>query len=135
MSLLAIEKLKVAFITPIGKVHAVNGVSLELREGETLALTGETGCGKSTIAHSILNLLPENAIIHGKITYQNQNLLLLTEREMARVRGKEISLIMQNPSLALNPVLSIGHQITEPLILHGRLKKNGSYPVSERPAE
>lgn len=123
MSLLAIENLNVAFRTPVGQVLAVDGVTIELRKAETLALTGETGCGKSTIAHSVLNLLPENADVHGKIIYKSQNLLLLPEKELAQLRGKEISLVMQNPALALNPVYSIGHQITEPLIVHKRLKK------------
>jgi peptide/nickel transport system ATP-binding protein len=124
MNLLAIENLKVAFQTPAGKVRAVDGATLKLREAETLALVGETGCGKSTIAHSVLNLLPENADFHGKIIYKGQNLLILPEIELAQLRGKEISLIMQNPALALNPVLTIGHQITEPLILRCRLKKS-----------
>ena len=123
MGLLAIENLKVAFQTSTGQVRAVDGVTLELKEAETLALVGETGCGKSTIAHSVLSLLPENADVLGKIIYRNTDLLLLPEKELAKLRGKDISLVMQNPALALNPVLSIGHQITEPLIVHQRLKK------------
>lgn len=123
MSLLAIKNLKVEFATPTGHVQAVDGAFLELTEGETLALVGETGCGKSTIAHSILNLLPENADIHGQIIYKNKNLLNLPEKKLARLRGKEISLVMQNPALTLNPVYSIGHQITEPLIVHRNIKK------------
>jgi peptide/nickel transport system ATP-binding protein len=109
MRLLAIENLKVAFQTPSGKVRAVDGATLELNEAETLALVGETGCGKSTIAQSILCLLPENADVHGKVIYDNKNLLHLHEKTLAR--------------LALNPVYSIGHQMTEPLIVHRRLKK------------
>ncbi|UCE41633.1 MAG: ABC transporter ATP-binding protein [Candidatus Aminicenantes bacterium] len=123
MNLLAIENLKVTFRTPSGQVRAVDGATLKLKEAETLALVGETGCGKSTIAHSVLSLLPENADVHGKILYDNKNLLLLHEKALARLRGKDISLVMQNPALALNPVLSIGHQMTEPLIVHLRLKK------------
>ena len=123
MGLLAIENLKVAFQTSTGQVRAVDGVTLELKEAETLALVGETGCGKSTIAHSVLSLLPENADVLGKIIYRDTDLLLLPEKELAKLRGKDISLVMQNPALALNPVYSIGHQITEPLIVHQRLKK------------
>lgn len=123
MGLLAIENLKVAFQTSTGQVRAVDGVTLELKEAETLALVGETGCGKSTIAHSVLSLLPKNADVLGKIIYRNTDLLLLPEKELAKLRGKDISLVMQNPALALNPVYSIGHQITEPLIVHQRLKK------------
>lgn len=123
MCLLTVENLRVVYKTPTGQVQAVDGVTLELIQGETLALVGETGCGKSTIAHSLLNLLPGNADIHGKIIYKNKDLLNLPEKDLARLRGKEISLVMQNPALALNPVYSIGHQITEPLIAHRSLKK------------
>jgi len=131
MDLLAIENLKVTFQTPSGQVRAVDGVTLELKQAETLALVGETGCGKSTIAHSILNLLPENAGIHGKVLYNNKNLLLLHEKALARLRGKDISLVMQNPALALNPVYSIGHQMTEPLIVHKRLKKQDAIVMAK----
>jgi peptide/nickel transport system ATP-binding protein len=124
MCLLSIQNLNVEFKTPTGQVQAVDGATFELGRTETLALVGETGCGKSTIAHSILNLLPENADVQGKIIYKNKNLLLLQEKELAQLRGQEISLVMQNPALALNPVLSIGHQITEPLIVHQDLKKS-----------
>jgi len=123
MGLLVIENLKVTFHTPSGQVRAVDGTTLELKQAETLALVGETGCGKSTIAHSILSLLPANALVRGKIMFRNNDLLLLPEKELAQLRGKDISLVMQNPALALNPVYSIGHQITEPLIVHRRLKK------------
>ncbi len=123
MDLLVIENLKVTFQTPPEQVRAVDGVTLELKQAETLALVGETGCGKSTIALSILRLLPENADVRGKIIYRNNDLLLLPEKELAQLRGKDISLVMQNPALALNPVYSIGHQMTEPLIVHRRLKK------------
>ena len=131
MSLLAIENLNVIFRTPIGDLQAVNGATLELEETETLALVGETGCGKSTIAHAILNLLPENALFSGNIIYKGQNLPLLTEREMSQVRGKEISLVMQNPALALNPVLSIGYQLTEPLLVHGRKKRSEALQIAK----
>lgn len=124
MGLLAIENLKVTFQTPSGQVRAVDGATLKLKQAETLALVGETGCGKSTIALSILHLLPENAVVRGKIIYRNTDLLLLPEKELAQLRGKDISLVMQNPALALNPVYSIGHQMTEPLIVHRRLKKS-----------
>lgn len=123
MGLLAIENLKVTFQTSTGQVRAVDGATLELKEADTLALVGETGCGKSTIALSILRLLPENAVVRGKIIYRNNDLLLLPEKELAQLRGKDISLVMQNPALALNPVYSIGHQMIEPLIVHRRLKK------------
>ena len=131
MSLLAVENLGVEFQTPDGMVRAVDGVTLELNEAETLALAGETGCGKSTIALAALNLLPDNAVTRGKIMYENQNLLLLNEKDMARIRGKEISIVMQNPALALNPVLPIGNQLTEPLIVHRLAIKSASRQIAE----
>jgi len=123
MNSLNIRELNVTFDTPLGAVKAVDDVSFELKAGETLALVGETGCGKSVIAHSILRLLPTNAQIKGQILFRNQNLLRLGEKEFAQIRGKEVSLIMQNPALALNPVFSIGHQMTESLIVHEGMKK------------
>jgi len=131
MSILSIENLNVTFHTSKGKVLAVDGVTLELKKEETLALVGETGCGKSTVAHSILNLLPQNAVVRGKIQWDGSNLLLLDEKALSRLRGKDISLVMQNPSLALNPVLSIGRQMIEPLIMHRGLKKREAIRMAE----
>ncbi len=131
MPLLVIENLKVKFQTSLGQVQAVDGASLELGEAETLALVGETGSGKSTIAHTIFGLLPENANVRGKVFFKNKDLLLLHEKELVRLRGKEISLVMQNPALALNPVYTIGHQITEPLIVHRHVKKANAVLVAK----
>jgi peptide/nickel transport system ATP-binding protein len=131
MDLLVIENLKVTFQTPSGQVRAVDGATMKLEQAETLALVGETGCGKSTLAHSILSLLPANANVRGKIMFRNNDLLLLPEKELAQLRGKDISLVMQNPALALNPVYSIGHQITEPLIVRRRLKKPDAIQTAE----
>jgi peptide/nickel transport system ATP-binding protein len=123
MSVLNIQNLKVTFRTSSGTIQAVDGATLDLHERESLALVGETGCGKSTIAHSVLRLLPESAEVSGKILYNQKNLLQIKEKELIRLRGNHISLIMQNAALALNPVYSIGHQITEPLIVHKKFKK------------
>lgn len=131
MDLLVIKDLSVSFQTSSGMVRAVDGVDLELRQDETLALVGETGCGKSTIALSILKLLPEYADVHGKILYENKNLSLLNEKEIAPLRGTDISLVMQNPDLALNPVYTIGHQIIEPLMVNKRLGKTESIIVAK----
>lgn len=127
MSLLSIQSLRVTFPTPEGKVRAVDGVTLDLKRAETMALVGETGCGKSTLAHAVLSLLPRNAAVQGKILFDNKDLLRLSEKTMAKLRGKNISLVMQNPSLALDPVLTIGSQMTEPLILHKGLKKRDAF--------
>jgi len=99
-------------------VTAVSCLSISIREKETLALVGETGCGKSVVAHAIMRLLPPESIVKGTIEFKGKNLLELSEKEMAKLRGKEISIIFQNPSLALNPVYSIGHQLAEPLRIH-----------------
>jgi peptide/nickel transport system ATP-binding protein len=124
MTLLEIKNLKVTFDTSLGKVKAVEGVSFKLMAGETLALVGETGSGKSTIAHSIMNILPPNTSVKGQILFRNQDLFQMSEKELSQIRGKEISLIMQNPALALNPVFSIGHQMAESLVIHENLKRS-----------
>ncbi|KKH92787.1 peptide ABC transporter ATP-binding protein [Methanosarcina sp. 1.H.T.1A.1] len=107
-------------------VTAVFGVSFSIREKETLALVGETGCGKSVVAHAIMRLLPLESRVKGTIEFGGKNLLELSEKEMTKLRGKEISIIFQNPSLALNPVYSIGHQLAEPLRIHGQEKKENT---------
>ena len=123
MTALDIRDLWVSFDTSIGLVHAVDKISFILENGETLALVGETGCGKSVIASSILKLLPSNAKYGGKILFHGQNLLDLVEKEISKIRGNDISLIFQNPSLALNPVYRISEQVAEPLQIHRRLDK------------
>ena len=92
-----------------------------------MALVGETGCGKSTIAHSIIGILPYNAEVKGQILFKNLDLMQLGEKELAGIRGKEISLIMQNPALALNPVYTIGNQIAEAIIVHQHLGKKEAW--------
>ncbi len=124
MSRLAVDNLKVNFLTRMGIIKAVDDVSLYVEEGETLALVGETGCGKSVVAHAVLNLLPENARVEGQILLEGRDLLHMNEKKLSRIRGREISLVIQNPSLALNPVYTIGHQIIEPLIIHESQKKS-----------
>jgi peptide/nickel transport system ATP-binding protein len=131
MFLLKVENLSVNFDTSVGAVKAVDDVSFELEEKEILALVGETGCGKSVIANSILKLLPKNARVEGKITYGGRNLLEMNEKEISKIRGKEISTVFQNPSLALNPVYRMGWQVSEPLRVHKSLPKNRSLSLAE----
>ncbi|MDI9395963.1 MAG: ABC transporter ATP-binding protein [Euryarchaeota archaeon] len=107
-------------------VTAVSCLSFSIREKETLALVGESGCGKSVVAHAIMRLLPQESRVKGVIKFRGKNLLEMNEKEMAKLRGKEISIIFQNPSLALNPVYSIGHQLAEPFKIHGQEKRRAA---------
>ncbi len=115
-----------AFETPLGVVKAVEDLQLHIDENETVALVGETGCGKSVVASSILKLLPGNAIVSGQVIYRGRNLLEMDEKELSRIRGSEIALMFQNPSLALNPVYRAGEQIAEPLQIHKGVSKKGA---------
>jgi len=132
MALLKVENLSVSFETVMGTVKAADDVSFEIEKNEILALVGETGCGKSVIANTILRLLPNNARTEGKITYGGQDLLKMSEKEISGIRGKEISTIFQNPSLALNPFYPVGWQISEPLRVRERIAKKISLEISEK---
>jgi oligopeptide/dipeptide ABC transporter ATP-binding protein len=121
MSLLAVSHLTTVFDQPKGPVAAVDDVSFEIRQGETLGLVGESGSGKSVTALSIMRLVqPPGRIAGGRIDFNGRDLLSLSEREMQQVRGAEISLIFQEPMTALNPVFTVGDQIAETLTVHGR---------------
>jgi len=122
--ILQVEDLHTSFFTRAGEVKAVDGVSFYVREGETFGLAGESGCGKSVTALSILRLLPEPAgqIIGGKIILDGTNLLELDKKEMRAYRGKMISMILQDPMTSLNPVFTIGNQIAESVRLHQGLR-------------
>jgi oligopeptide transport system ATP-binding protein len=120
-NIIDVKDLKTRFHTPEGIIHAVNGVSFSLKEGDTLAVVGESGCGKSVTMMSLLRLIPipPGEITSGMVNYRGQNLLDLSEDEMqASIRGKEIAMVFQDPMTSLNPVLSIGRQLTEPLRIH-----------------
>jgi oligopeptide/dipeptide ABC transporter ATP-binding protein len=123
--LLAVEDLRTHFFTDDGVVRAVDGVSFEVRAGETLALVGESGSGKSVTALSILRLVPEppGKIVSGRLRFQGRDLLALAPDGMRRVRGKEISMIFQEPMTSLNPVFTCGEQIAEALRLHERASR------------
>jgi oligopeptide transport system ATP-binding protein len=125
-NLLEVRDLKTCFHTPEGIVHAVNGVSFDLPEGSTLAVVGESGCGKSVTMLSILRLIaiPPGEIVSGEVFYRGQDLFKLTENEMeANIRGQAIAMIFQDPMTSLNPVLTIGRQLTEPLRVHLAMSK------------
>jgi len=118
--LLDVQGLETVFKTPAGVVHAVNGVSFGLKEGETLGIVGESGCGKSVTMMSLLKLIPTppGKIKDGKALFLGRDLLKMSNEEMRHVRGSQISMIFQDPMTSLNPVLTVGLQIEEALILH-----------------
>jgi peptide/nickel transport system ATP-binding protein len=118
--LLEVEDLHVHFVTSRGVVRAVEGISYKVRPGETVALVGESGCGKSVSSLAIMRLLarPAGRIVGGRILFQGVNLLDLTEDQMREIRGRDIAMIFQEPMTSLNPVLTIGFQIMEPLLIH-----------------
>jgi oligopeptide/dipeptide ABC transporter ATP-binding protein len=119
-TLLEVRNLKTTFRTSGGIVRAVDGVSWDVQEGETVALVGESGCGKSVSALSVMRLVdaPAGRIESGEILFKERDLLKLTEEEMRHVRGREIAMIFQEPMTSLNPVLTIGRQLTEGLEIH-----------------
>jgi len=118
-TLLSIKDLRVYYETIRGYVKAVDSVDLEIYEGESFCLVGETGCGKSTLALAIPRLLPPNArILSGSIMFKNIDLLKLSDSELEEIRGRDIAVVFQNPMSSLNPVLRIGLQVGEPLVAH-----------------
>ena len=119
-TLLEVNDLKTRFHTPEGTIYAVNGISYILKEGETLAVVGESGCGKSVSVQSLLGLIPipPGEIASGSAVYRDRDLLKMAEPELEKVRGKEIAMIFQDPMTSLNPVLTIGKQIIESLEKH-----------------
>jgi oligopeptide transport system ATP-binding protein len=124
--LLEVEGLETQFNTPDGIVHAVNGVSLDLHEGETLCLVGESGCGKSVTVLSILRLIqsPPGKIAAGKAFFKGEDLLAMSNEEIRQIRGGQISMIFQDPMTSLNPIMTIGKQLEEPMLLHLGISKN-----------
>ena len=127
--LLEIKGLKTHFFTDDGVSPAVDGVDYAVRKGETLGVVGESGCGKSVTALSIMRLIPEppGKIIGGDILFEDQSLLALSKDEMRRIRGNKISMIFQEPMTSLNPVYTIGNQISEALRLHQGLSKKDAH--------
>jgi oligopeptide transport system ATP-binding protein len=118
--ILDVKNLDTQFDTQDGTVHAVNGISFYLRQGETLGIVGESGCGKSVTVLSLMKLLPEPParIAEGSASFFNIDLLKLSKRELQEIRGSKIAMIFQDPMTSLNPVLTVGFQLSEPLKLH-----------------
>ena len=130
--ILKISNLHTYFYTDEGVAKAVDGVDLELEEGGTLGVVGESGCGKSVTALSIMRLIPDppGKIVQGEILFQQNNLLALEETEMRKIRGRSISMIFQEPMTSLNPVFQIGDQISEALRLHEGLSRKDAWDRS-----
>ena len=119
MSLLRVEGLRTCLLSAAGIVRAVDDVSFDVEAGETFALLGESGCGKSMTALSLMRLLPDaGSIVGGQVLLDGRDLLALSEAEMRDVRGREMAMIFQEPATSLNPVLSVGRQIVEVLERH-----------------
>jgi peptide/nickel transport system ATP-binding protein len=126
--MLEVSHLTTVFDLPSGTVPAVDDVSFEVREGETLGLVGESGSGKSVTALSIMRLVqPPGRIAGGAVSFKGRQLLALSEREMRGIRGAEIALIFQEPMTALNPVFTIGDQIRETLLVHRRVARRDAH--------
>jgi oligopeptide/dipeptide ABC transporter ATP-binding protein len=130
--LLSVKDLVTAFDTDAGRVTAVDGVSFDLQAGKTLGVVGESGCGKSVTAMSIMQLLPRpmGQIIGGSIHFNGEDLVMASEERMGSIRGKEIGVIFQEPMTALNPVHRIGQQLSESLLLHEGLSKKEAWSRS-----
>src|SRR5215468_958282 len=126
-ALLEVHDLRTYFYLRQGALKAVDGVSFSLQRGETLAIVGESGCGKSMTALSLMRLVPDppGKLVGGSVNLAGVDLLKLDERAMRGVRGKDISMIFQEPMTSLNPVMTIGTQIAEVLLLHEKLGRSG----------
>ena len=121
---LAVDDLKTVFLTRHGVIKAVNGVSFAVEAGKTLGLVGESGCGKTVTSLSLLGLIePPGKILSGEVRLNGYNLLSMSQKQLRQVRGKEISLVLQNPMTSLNPVLTVGTQIIETIISHERVSR------------
>jgi len=126
-NILEVRGLKTYFFTRRGVVKAVDGVSFSVKEGETIGLVGESGCGKTVTCLSILRLVPQPAgrIVGGEVIFKAEDLLKKSEKEMKRIRGKHISMILQDPMTSLDPVFTIGEQVAEPMRIHQKLERRG----------
>ncbi len=132
MALLEVENLQVHFKTPKGINRAVDGLTFNVEPGETVAIVGESGSGKSVTSMSLLGLLPEKTTgISGSIRFRGKSILGMSERDMQKLRGDDISMIFQEPMTALNPVLTVGYQLSEALMLHQELTRSQALDRAE----
>jgi oligopeptide transport system ATP-binding protein len=127
-NILEVKDLNISFHTFAGEVKAIRGVNFELKKGETLAIVGESGSGKSVTTKAIMKLLPpgNSEIKNGQILFDGKDLTKLTDRQMQKIRGKDISMIFQDPMTSLNPTMQVGKQIMEPLVKHQNMSKSAA---------
>ena len=130
--ILEVKDLQLSFHTFAGEVQAIRGVNFDLLKGETLAIVGESGSGKSVTTKAIMRLLPESSaeFKSGEILFNGKDLTKLTDKEMQKIRGKDISMIFQDPMTSLNPTMTIGRQITEPLLKHQKVGKTEAKKIA-----
>lgn len=131
-NLLHITGLAVRFPTRSEDICAVDTVDLDIDQGDRVAIIGESGCGKTVLGLSVMGLLPENARVGGTIRYRERDLLRTTEPDLQRIRGREIAMVMQNSAYSLNPVLNVGSQIAEPLLIHHLLPVGNAHDEAIR---
>ncbi|MGR3381489.1 ABC transporter ATP-binding protein [Roseovarius indicus] len=125
--------LQITLSTATGPLHAVRGISFEVGMGETVCIVGESGCGKSITSLSVMGLLPKKADVRAEVLrFGDQNLLKLNERQLSSLRGDKLAMIFQEPMTALNPVYTIGDQLTEPLLRHRKITKREAYALAEK---
>ena len=131
---LSVNNLKVSFRTDAGKVQAVRNISFDLHKGETLAIVGESGSGKSVTSKAIIGILSGNSIVEGgEILYDGQDLLKISEEDYHKIRGDKIAMIFQDPMSSLNPIMKVGKQLTEAMILKAKTgKKNAREAFNTR---
>ena len=132
MALLEVDELQTWFFTDAGTLPSVDGVSFEIDAGKTLGVVGESGCGKSVTAMSILQLIPQppGKIVGGQIRFKGQDLAAMTPKQLQRIRGNEISVIFQEPMTSLNPVFTVGDQITEAILLHQDVSEDQAWDIA-----
>ena len=130
-NLLEVKNLSVSFFTPSGEVKAVNNISYKLDKSKVLGIVGESGSGKSVSAYSIMGLIEEpGKIINGEIFFEGKDLIKLSEHEKRKIRGDAISMIFQDPMTCLNPVYTIGNQLTEALTTHQKISKTAAIYIT-----
>ena len=125
-AVLEVTDLSVTFPSDDGPLHAVREVSYTLRKGEALGIVGESGSGKSVTSMAIMGLLPKNAIVDGSARVLDEEILGLSDKAISEVRGKKIAMIFQDPLTSLNPVYTVGHQISEAVLAHNRVSKKAA---------